>query len=82
MTNEKCSQLFFYLGKETFTKIGKCQFYSQVYKDIETEEKEEKKRIKNMMKDDPNSVLAQVYKTRYPNKKIYFDWMIKKYLNH
>ena len=34
MTNEKCSQLFFYLGNENFIRIEKCQLYSQVYKDL------------------------------------------------
>jgi hypothetical protein len=58
MTNDKCSQLFFYLGKETFTKIDKCQFYNQIYKDVDTEDKEEKKKIKNGIKADPNSILA------------------------
>lgn len=50
MTNNKCSQLFFYLGSEGFVQMGKCQFYNKLYKDLGSEGKEQKKKVKKLMK--------------------------------
>ena len=69
MTNNKCSQLFFYLGSEGFMKMEKCQFYNKLYKDLGSEGKEEKKKVKKILKENPGAILEAVYKDLHPNKK-------------
>jgi hypothetical protein len=34
LTNDKCSQLFFYLGSEGFTGINSAQLYNRLYRDL------------------------------------------------
>lgn len=70
MTNEKCSQLFFYLGTEQFIQIEKCQLYNSIYRDMKIEGKEKRKKVKGTVKDNPSEVLKEVYKSLYPNKRI------------
>jgi hypothetical protein len=69
MTNGKCSQLFFYLGSEQFVAIEKCQFYNRLYKDLQVEDKLQKKRTKEAVRDRPSELLGEIYARLYPNKK-------------
>lgn len=39
MTNNKLSQLFFYVGEERFTGVPDCRLYAAIYKDIGHEHK-------------------------------------------
>jgi hypothetical protein len=52
MTNNKLSQLFIYLGSESFTLISSSSLYNQLYRDLEKEKdnKTEKKRVKTLLK--------------------------------
>ena len=38
-------------------QIQKCQLYNKIYKDLSSEGKEEKKKVKKVMKDSPSSIL-------------------------
>ena len=69
MTNNKCSQLFFYLGSEQFMQIEKCQFYNKLYKDLGGLSKEDKKKVKKGMKECPRVVLEAAFRELHPNKK-------------
>ena len=50
--------------------MEKCQFYNKLYKDLRSEGKEEKKKVKKILKENPGSILEAVYKDLHPNKKI------------
>ena len=67
MTNDKCSQLFFYLGSESFIGINNSQLYNVLYRDLEkSNQKVDKKRVKALLKTSPASIMAEVYQSHYP----------------
>ena len=70
MTNSKCSQLFFYLGSDKFMQLDKSPFYNKLYKDLGSEGKEEKKKVRLAVKASPAAVMGRVYMVLHPNKKI------------
>lgn len=69
LTNNKCSQLFIYLGSEAFTAINAAQLYNQIYRDLAITAKQDKKRLKTQLRTDPTAVMAEVYRAQYPNLK-------------
>lgn len=46
--------------------------YSRIYKDLGTEDKYRRKKIKEAMKDTPGQISEAVYKSLYPEKKMRF----------
>ena len=67
LTNNKCSQLFFYLGSEGFTGINSAQLYNRLYRDLSATTKDEKKKIKAELRNNAGTVMEEVYKRQYPN---------------
>jgi hypothetical protein len=60
-TNGKCSQLFFYLGSEQFVGINSPQLYNVIYRDLESANKNEKKRVKAALKDMADGLMKEIY---------------------
>jgi hypothetical protein len=66
LTNNKCSQLFFYLGSEAFTGINSAQLYNRLYRDLSATTKDEKKKIKTQLRSNAGAVMQEVYRRQYP----------------
>jgi hypothetical protein len=75
MTNSRLSQLFIYLGSDSFTEINTPQLYNQIYRDLSKDKanKIEKKRIKNLLDQESHLILSEIFLSRYPNKITYFS---------
>jgi hypothetical protein len=69
-TNGKCSQLFFYLGSEQFVGINSPQLYNVIYRDLESANKNEKKRVKTALKDAADGLMKEVYISRNPQRGV------------
>jgi len=78
MTNSRLSQLFIYLGSDSFTEINTPQLYNQIYRDLSKDKanKIEKKRIKNLLDQESHLILSEIFLSRYPNKITYFSWIV------
>lgn len=70
LTNGKCSQLFIYLGSESFTGINSAQLFNQLYRDLAITNKQEKKRVKAQLRTDSDVIMQEVYQHQYPTSSL------------
>ncbi len=62
ISNNNVEQIFIYLGSEPFTKLSTKRLKREIYQEENATTSVEKKRVKDMIRGDLNTLLRRIYK--------------------